>query len=181
VAGQLGVQLVQHGRDAGLGVGLHVGRVGGHALGVEVVDEHGLQRVGQPHHPLVVLGPLGRAGRGAEARVAVGRVHQDGGRLVEHEVAVHQHGDQAIGVEPEVGRRLVLVVGAVHLAQPVRDAHFLEQQVRGEAGVAGVVVQFDHGVAAWRRLRRRTLRCRNAAAVHAREAAGVGKFPRLHG
>ena len=139
--------------DAGLGMRAHLGRAGGIAFvdqpfGIEVVHQRGLQRVAQPDQPLVEVRPLHAAQRRRQPRrcEAVGQVQADRLRLVQHQAVVLQHRDQAVGIEREVGRRLVFAPGAIHQHPLERHRQFVQQHVRREAGVAWVVVQADHGV-----------------------------------
>ena len=100
------------------------------ALGIEVHDERGLQRVGQPHQPLVEMGALGRAQTGRQAGLGVGvaQVQADRGGFVEHQVTVLQHGDQAIGVERAVGGRVHHAEGHAGVAARQLDAEHLRAQ-----------------------------------------------------
>ena len=165
MAGQFSVQLVQHGAHLGLGMGLDLRggcnlTVVHQALAVKVVNQRGLQRVGQPHQPLVEVGAVVCAHSGGQAAVRV-RVHQvqaNGRGFVQHQVGaraafcsrLHQHRDQPVRVERQVAGRLVRALGAVDTLQFVRHAQLFEQHVRGEAGVAGEVVQLQHGARALR-------------------------------
>jgi hypothetical protein len=116
---EFGVKLVQQAGDLRFGGRLHLGRARRvsrryPALRVEIDDQRGLQRVGQPHQPLVEM----RAVHAAQWRrqtgigVRVAQVQHDGRRLVEHQlraarVVLRQNRNQAVGVELQVRRRLV--------------------------------------------------------------------------
>ncbi len=151
VARQLGIELPEQRRDLALGVPLDLGGAGGvafvhPAVGVEVDDQGGLQRVGQPHQPLVEVRPLGAAQRRREPglRMGVAQVQRDGRGFVQDQVAVDQHRDQAVGIEPQIGRLLVGLGRARNQHPLVGHADFLEQDVRHHGGGARVVMQLDH-------------------------------------
>jgi len=85
--------------------------------------------------------------REACLRVRIGEMHADGHALVEHEIAIDQHGNQAVRVELQVFGRLVRRIGAIDEVELERDAELFEQDVNRETGVAGIVVELDHGFA----------------------------------
>ena len=147
---QLGLQLVQQGRYARLGARAKIRHaVGRHiALGIEELHQRGLQGVGQPRQPLVAMRTQRRAQRRHQTglRVGVGQVQEDGGCFVDHQIAVHQHRNQSIGVEPQVLWRLLRVARAVHQLQLEGHAQLFQKDMRHQAGVAGVVVELQHGV-----------------------------------
>ncbi len=88
---------------------------------------------------------LGGSWRRRESRIRmhVREVQTDGRRLVQHQIAVHEHRDLPVRVELQEVSRLVRSVGAVHQRELERHAELLEQHVRRQAGIAGIVVQPD--------------------------------------
>jgi hypothetical protein len=86
-------------------------------------------------------------------RVRVGEVHADRGGLVEHERLavgagarrIDEHRDQPVRIQRQVVGRLVRRDGAVDVLQRERHAELLEHDVRDQAGVAGKVVELEHG------------------------------------
>ena len=124
MARELGLELVEHAADRRLGMRLHLRdrrRVVGPALGIEIDDQRRLQRVGQPGQPLVEVRALRAAQRRREAslRMGVGEVQADRGGLVQHEVAVDQHRDQAVRIQVQVLGALVRLPRAVDQLQRV--------------------------------------------------------------
>ena len=154
---QLVVELLQAGAQTRLrliGDLLDDGQVGRRHITLGVVIHHdvGLEGVGQPQQPFVGVGPFVRAHRRHQpgGRVRVAQMQADGGGFIEHQVACarrgfNQGGNLAVGVELEVIGAFVLVLAAVHQDQLKRRAQLFEHDVRDHAGIAGMVVELNHG------------------------------------
>jgi hypothetical protein len=108
-------------------------RVGGPAeqrLDAVLDEEHVARREPArrlPEQPAVHVGARAQVG-GIGRRVAdlVSRVLQDRVRLPQHEVAVLHRGDRRVGIQREVGVRLLLALEVVDVLELVRGADELE-------------------------------------------------------
>jgi hypothetical protein len=69
--------------------------------------------------------------------VGVYEVQADRNRLVEHQIAVHQHRDEAIRIELQVLGRLVGGIGAVDELQLERHAELFEQHMTARLALPG--------------------------------------------
>ena len=150
VAGQLGLDLVEHAPDVDLRMNLSLRRAVGiagadQAFGVEVVRQPGLQGAAHPKLPFAGLGARGAAQRRQQsgAGQAVGQVQADRSRFVRHQVAVAQHRDLAVGVQSQVSGRVVGVAAAIHEIYSERQRQLVQQDLRRQAGIAAEVVRFD--------------------------------------
>src|SRR5471030_1277687 len=148
--GQRRLDQVEHVADAALGMRLDLGRRGcivGQAFGIEVEDECGLHGVGQVDEPLVEFCPLVAAKYRRQPRpgMAVGQMQADRRRLIERQPAIDEHRDAASRVELEVLGAFVFVLVAVDQHQLIFRTDFLQQDMRREIGIAGVIVELVHG------------------------------------
>jgi hypothetical protein len=87
----------------------------------------------------------GQRRRQVGLRVRVGQMQADGRGLVQHQIAIDEHRDQPVRVQPQVLGSLVRSLRAVDERQFEGRADLAQQHMRCEAGVAGVVMQLDHG------------------------------------
>ena len=115
-------------------------------LGGKLLPKAGLPK-GRPysrhlhHQPFEGAGPRAGIGR-QELPGLLGKMNQDGPRLREHEVAVDQQRNLGIGVQRDIGGRLLFALPDVDGMQVVRQAQFLEchghlDGVRGGEGING--------------------------------------------
>ena len=81
----------------------------------------------------------------------VDQMQHDGRRLEKHQVAVDQHRDAPVRVEPKVIGALLRILGSVDKAQLEGRADLAQHHVRQEAGVSRIIIERVHRGASFRR------------------------------
>lgn len=76
-------------------------------------------------------------------RMCIGEMQSNGSRLIQHQAAVLEHRDEPIGIELQILLALMRSAISVDEDQPMLNSDLLEQDMRREADVAGIVVKLD--------------------------------------